>query len=192
MKNDTYAEKISLWLDDQLSLAEVAELKAHLAGCPSCRRTYEGLQRVHQLFQTAATRMVSPEPGFSHRLEARLARHHAVSSWQIWAAILALCLGTLVIFGAWAIVGGLSLVNTGVMLLDAGIFYQGFIAFIESVDGIRILMNLGSLLLKAGFITVQQPLFWGGVLVTVSLIGLWIWLMRGLLRRAMAPVELLV
>ena len=83
------------------------------------------------------------------------------------------------------------LVNASVVLLDAGIFYRGFLTFIESVEGVRILLNLGSLLLKASFITMQQPLFWGGVLITVSLIGLWVWLMRGLLRRAVAPVELL-
>ena len=191
MKNDPYAEKISLYLDNELSSTEVAELKAHLAGCHDCRRTYEGLQRVHRLFQTAAARMVSPEPGFSHRVEARLAQHSSVKVWQIWATIVALLLGTLAITGAWAVVSGLTLVNASVVLLDAGIFYRGFLTFIESVEGVHILLNLGSLLLKASFITMQQPLFWGGVLITVSLIGLWVWLMRGLLRRAVAPVELL-
>ena len=192
MRNDTFAEKISLWLDDQLSPAEVAELEAHLVDCHHCRHIYDGLRRVDRLFQRAAGHMVAPSPGFSQRFEARLAHRQPVKSWQIWAAVGALFLGTVVIFGAWAILGGLTLVNASAMLFDAGTFYRGFVALIESADGIRILVNLGSLFLKASFIMMQQPLIWVGILITMSLIGLWVWLMRGIFRRAMTPAKLLL
>jgi predicted anti-sigma-YlaC factor YlaD len=192
MRNDNFAEKISLWLDDQLSPAEIEELEAHLVDCHDCRHIYNDLRRVDQLFQAAAGQMAAPSPGFSQRFEARLAQRQPVELWQVWAAVGALFLGTMLIFGAWAIVSSLTLVNASAMLFDAGIFYQGFVALIESAGGIRILVNLGALLLKASLIMMQQPLFWGGVLITVSLIGLWVWFMRGIFRRAMAPVELLI
>jgi len=65
MTKDTFTEKISLWFDDQLSPAEVAELKDHLSGCPSCRQTYSAMQQVDQVLQAAARVMAAPQPGFS-------------------------------------------------------------------------------------------------------------------------------
>jgi predicted anti-sigma-YlaC factor YlaD len=176
-------------LDNELSPNEVAELQAHLAQCPACRHTYEAMQQVDHLFRAAAARMVAPGPGFTRRVEARLAQHHPSKPWQIWLAVGALLFGTLSLFGIWAVVSGLTLVTIGASLLDVGIFYQWLVTFIESATSLRVFFNLGGLFLKASFITMQQPLFWGGVLFSLSILWFWVRVMRSLSRRITLPVE---
>jgi len=75
---DDHQERFSLWLDGRL-LPEQAELMAqHVAECPDCQTFYSALRRLEALFGEAG--MPAPRPGFSARLQARLAarqvRHH--------------------------------------------------------------------------------------------------------------------
>lgn len=192
MMKDTFTEKISLWLDDELSPVEVTELQTHLASCPACRQTYEAMQHVDRLLRTAAGVMVAPHPGFPQRFEARLARHHSPKPWQIWLTLGALLVGTLLFFGAWGVVGGLTLLSISASVLDVGLFYQWLVVFIESVDSLRVFLNLGALFLKASFITMQQPLFWGCLLVGVATTLLWVRAVQTLSRRAVSTIQLML
>jgi hypothetical protein len=136
-RKDSYTKKISLWLDDELNPTEVTELKAHLAGCSTCRQTYEAMRRVDHLLHTAATVMAVPSSGFVERFEMRLVQYRPDKPWRIWLALGGLLLGTLFVFSAWAIVGGVALVGVSISLLDVGLLYQWLATFIESVDMLR-------------------------------------------------------
>ena len=190
MKNDAFTEKISLWLDNQLTPGEVTALEAHLADCPTCQENYRAMQQVDQLFLNAATQMAAPNPGFSQRFEARLVRHQASRPWQIWLTVVALLLGTASVFGIWLLAEGLVWVNTSSYLINAQILYQGISGFIESMAGLQFIFNLGTLLFKTSFIIINQPLFWGILFMTFSLMGLWLWLMRTLSRRSASLLAL--
>ena len=192
MKNDTFTEKISLWLDNQLNPNEVAELKAHLNDCTACQQAYETMQRVHHLFRSAATRMAAPNPGFTQRFEARLAHHRPASLWQVWLTIGVLFLGTFFVFGVWVIGEGIALIGVSSYVLDAGLLNQWLAALIESAADLRFVLNLGTLLLKASYLMMSQPIFWGGVISAVSLIGFWVWVMRTLSRRSPSSIQMLI
>lgn len=182
MKNDNFTEKISLWLDNQLASADVAELKAHLADCEDCRETYQAMQQVDHLFRTAATRMAAPSPGFTERFESRLGQHRS-KAWQSWLAVSALGLGSVLIFGVWIVSEGLLWFVGDSSLLNAQVLYRGVNALIESFAGVQLVINLGSLSFKAMTIVMSQPLFWGLVFVAVMSIGAWVWIMQTLSRR---------
>jgi predicted anti-sigma-YlaC factor YlaD len=180
MSMDQYTEKISLWLDNELSPGEVTELEAHLADCPACHQTYEAMQRVDRLFRTAARQIVIPAPGFTRRFETRLAQQRPVKPWQLWLTLGALLSGTVLIFSAYAIVGGIALLGVRTTAVDAGLYYQGVITFLESVDQARIYLNLSSLFVKASLLTMSQPLFWVSTMIIITIIGLWLRIWRGL------------
>lgn len=191
MSNDTFTEKISLWLDDQLSPAEVTELKNHLAHCQHCRQVYQSIQQVHRLFHSAGRQMAAPAPRFSQRFEARLARHRARKPWQLWLAMAALLLGALFV-GAWALVSSLTVVSLGFYLLDADLLYRWLITFIESVAGLRLFLRLSAIFLRASYATMGQPIFWGYVVIALGLVWLWVRSIQKLARRAFVQVDLLV
>src|SRR5437867_8055233 len=44
--NDQWTDRLSEYLDDELSSAEVTALEAHLGACASCRATLDELRRV--------------------------------------------------------------------------------------------------------------------------------------------------
>jgi len=193
MKNDKFTEKISLWLDNQLNPNEVTELETHLNDCVACRQTYEAMQHVHGLLRSAATRMVAPNPGFTQRFEARLAHPQpATRLWQLWLTIGVLFLGTFFIFGLWLIGGGITLVGFSSYVLDARLLNQWLYALIDSIADLRLALDLGTLLLKTSYLMMGQPLFWGGVIATVSLIGFWVWMMRALSRRSPSSIHMLI
>lgn len=174
MKHKPFAEQISLWLDNELGPAEVSRLQAHLAGCPICRQAYEAMQRVDRLLRTQATVMVAPNPDFRPRFEARLVQPQPIKPWQIWLTLIALFSGTLFLFGAWAILGSITLVSVSTSVLDAVVFHQWLTAFIESVESLRVFLNLGGLFLKVSLITMGQPIFWISTLIAIGLIWLWL------------------
>jgi len=187
---DEYTEKISLWLDDQLNPNEITELKTHMTTCPVCRHTYEAMQRVDHMFRSAARVMVAPHAGFTQRFETRLAQRRHIKPWQLWLTISALLLGTLVFFGAWAVIGGLALISVSTSMLDVGRLYHFLTIVIESVDSFRVFLNLWSLFLKAGFITLSEPLSWGFMVVGLAMVGLWVRVMQTLARRVGVSVEM--
>lgn len=189
---DEYTEKISLWLDNELSPNEITALKTHMTTCPACRHTYEAMQRVDTMFRSAARVMVAPSTGFTQRFETRLARHRHIKPWQIWLTVFALLFGVLFLFGAWAIVGGLALISMSTSMLDVGRLYHLLTVVIESVDSFRVLLNLWSLFLKVGFIILSEPLAWGFMLVGLATVGMWVRVMQTLARRVGATVEMLL
>src|SRR5437667_8059345 len=64
-------EALSGFLDDELSPAEDAEVRAHLAECTACADRLETLERGTKFVRTLED--VKPRPDFLERLDARLA-----------------------------------------------------------------------------------------------------------------------
>lgn len=189
---DEYTEKISLWLDNELSANEVTELKAHMTTCPACRHTYQVMKHVDTMFRRAAKVMVTPPAGFTQRFETRLVQHRNIKPWQIWLTVSALLFGVVFFFAAWAVVGGVALISMSTSMLDVGRLYHLLTVVIESVGSFRVFLNLWSLALKAGFIILSEPLTWGFMVVGLATVGLWVRVMQTLARRVGATVEMLL
>jgi predicted anti-sigma-YlaC factor YlaD len=188
MANDTFTEKISFWLDNELSAAEAAELQAHLAGCHTCQRTYQALQQVDTLLRRGSSVVVGPAPGFTARFENRLAQQ-ARHNGHIWLGFGVLFVGTLFLF----IIGGIVLgtfITFGINLIGIDILYNGLAGLIVSANTLMVWVNLAGLFLKACLITMSQPLFWGCALVAAGMAWLWLRLLK-LVNRP-AAVELLI
>lgn len=171
--HDTFTEKISLWLDNELEAAEVAKLQNHLTTCAECQQHYQNWLHLDSLFQTAAASMVSPLPGFSHRVEERLASHRPYKLWQIWLTLAALLVGALFFLSSWLVAAIFTLMTLSFSLYDAGLYHQAVNTLLDWAGNLRFFFNLGTLLLKTGFIIMQQPLFWGSVGVAVVMAWLW-------------------
>jgi predicted anti-sigma-YlaC factor YlaD len=181
MNYDTFSEKLSLWLDNELDPAETADLEMHLADCTGCQQLYEQMRQVDQFFQAAAMEMITPAVGFSQRVDARLAYHRPVKPWQMLLAMGSLALGPLLVLGL-VVVSGWAFLDTS-LVTSGGLLYQGVISLIDSVDNVRVLVNLITLFVKACLITMQQPIFWSLVLLTIGLSWLWLRVMKALSRR---------
>lgn len=191
MKPDTFTEKISLWLDDELSPAEVTELQQHLAGCPACQQVHQTMVQVHSLLHQASTIMAEPAAGFTTRFESRLA-HHPQKTWQMWLGLSVLLLSTLTFFAVGAILAWLSLVGASSNLIDLSAVYYGLALLGATVNDLRALANFAGIGLKVALLTMLQPLFWLYLFVAIGLGALWVRLMQGLYRRAEIPVQLFV
>lgn len=189
MAYDTFTEKISLWLDNELSAPEVAELQAHLVDCPACQHAFQALQQVDSLLRSGASVIVAPPPGFTTRFETRLAQQQAGHNGHVWLGLGVLFVGTLVLFVLGGIVVG-TFVTAGVNLLGIDILYHGLAGLIVSANTLAVWLNLASLFLKASLITMSQPLFWGCALVAIGMAWLWLRLLKFVNRPA--TVELLI
>jgi hypothetical protein len=190
MNYDTFSEKLSLWLDNELNPAEVADLETHLARCTGCQQLYEQMRQVDHLFQTAAMEMITPAVGFSQRVDARLAYHRPAKPWQMLLAMGSLALGTLIFLGV-VLASGLTSLDFS-FVTSGALLYQGVISLIDSVDNMRVLLNLITLFVKACVITMQQPIFWALVLLTIGLSWLWLRVMKALSRRENLTAELIL
>ncbi len=188
---DRYTEKISLWLDDELNTAEIAELHTHMATCSQCQNAYQGMRHVDQLLLEAAKVMVAPLPGFAHRVEARLVYNRPKKAWQIWLALGAMVVGALIFLSFWVVTGGITLYGLGTSLLDTGLVVQGTVVLIDTADNFRFLLNLGGLVLKTAILTMKQPIFWGCVIVAIALAGLWVRILQALYKRGTAVVQMM-
>lgn len=191
MNHDIFTEKISLWLDNELSDSEEAELQVHLAGCPTCQHTYQALQRVDALLHGGASMMFAPAPGFTARFETRLAQHQARSNGHVWLGLGVLMLGTLLLF----IVAGLvvsTYVSAGTHLIDVAILYHSLADLIRSANTLSVWFNLVGLFVKVSLITMSQPLFWGYALVALGLTWMWLRIMKFVNRQTSTIVELLI
>lgn len=189
MSHDTFTEKISLWLDNELSHPDVAELQAHLADCPACQQTYQALQRVDALLRSQATIVVAPAPGFTVRFESRLAQQQARHNGHVWWGLGVLLVGTMFLFIIAGVVLG-TYVSAGFNLVGIDILYKGLAGLIASANTLVAWLNLAGLFLKASLITMTQPLFWGCVLVAVGMA--WIWLRLLKIVNRTVTVELLI
>lgn len=190
--DDTYAEKISMWLDGELPPGEAGQLQKHLAHCTACQHTYQAMQHVHALFRHASTSLTGPEPGFTGRFETRLARHTATERWRLWAGLSVLLLGTFFFAAAGAVVGGVALVSAGATLFDTTTLYYGLGLLGERVNEVRLVVNLAGLVVKVALLTMRQPVFWGVLAAAAGLAGLWVRLVRSVYRQKTVPVHILI
>ena len=189
---DTFTEKISHWLDNELSDTEVTELQTHLQQCRTCRQTYAELSEIDHWLRSAATVMALPSTGFARQVEIRLAQVQPRKLWQIWLAVMGLVFGALFFVGAWATFGGLAVYSAGSTILNPQMVHQGLVMVIDSAESMSFYLELGGLFLRTSVITMQQPVFWGLVLVAAALAVLWVQIMRTLLQRGVITAKLLV
>jgi len=192
MEHEKFTEKISLWLDNELSPAEITELQIHLTRCAACRQIYQAMQRVDDLLRRAAAVMVEPTPGFSPRFEARLAQYTPYDQRRLWWGMIVLLLGVTFFFVLGAALSSTLLVSLRSIFFSGGILYPWLAALIESANNLWTFINLGILFAKTCLIIFSQPLFWVCVLVAIALAGLWVRMMQLIYRRSPINVELLV
>lgn len=174
MKPTTFTEKVTQWLDEELSDAEIAELETHLAEHPDDQETYLAIQRADTLLRSAARLMAVPERGFTARFERRLADYHPRQAWRMWLGISLLLLTAVALVSVGAIVGGVALLNTWAAIIDMELAYYWLGQLGQLVNQARALIELGDVLLKIGLLAVSYPAFW----VTIPLTGViaWLWL----------------
>jgi predicted anti-sigma-YlaC factor YlaD len=185
-------EKISLWLDNELSQAEVAQLQAHLAQCPACTQIYQAMQQVDSLLRCAAVAMAEPQPGFSTRFEARLAQQPQVKRWRMWAGLGVLLMGVLLLAALLLVVTGITVVgaNPTSWLYLQTLSWLGSLG--QVVNQTRACVNLGGAFFRAIVLTMQQPLFWGFVAVAVTFTGMWAGLLQMAYRRTPITAQLFI
>lgn len=189
--HDTFTEMIFLWLENELSDPEITKLQTHLSACPTCQHTYQTMQHVETLLHGGSKVLAAPVPGFTARFETRLAQHQARQGGHVWLGFGVLLLGTLFLF----VVGGIvvsAFISSGVTLVGVGLLYNGLVDFIESTNTLGVWFNLAGLFIKASFITMSQPLFWGYALVAITMVWLWLRLLKLVNRQITTGVELLV
>ncbi len=95
MKCEIVQEQLMEGMTGTLGTRRMAESYAHLRQCTTCREQWEALQRVESLFSHAP--LCAPPPGFSARLQKRLAYRRSYR----WSpqAILFFALSTLLVAG---------------------------------------------------------------------------------------------
>lgn len=98
-----YTRLMSAALDGRLSEQERVEWDAHRAACPHCRQRWQALQGVDSLFRGAS--LAGPEPAFTARFAARLARQQATpqADKRLWVGVTILAIGALatLVRAAW-------------------------------------------------------------------------------------------
>jgi predicted anti-sigma-YlaC factor YlaD len=180
MTHNKYIEQISLWLDNELGPVEVNELQSHLAECSACTRFYQAMKQVDHVLNNAV--MVEPSPGFTQRFEARLEQKQ-IRQGRMWLGMTILAVSTLAMFIVAGIIGWMVFTAQGLgWLLPAFYTYLGRLG--ETVNSIRAIVNLGSLFLKASFMIMQEPMFWGSVIVALAMVATWARVMQMIYRRS--------
>jgi predicted anti-sigma-YlaC factor YlaD len=192
MQHDTFTEKISLWLDDELNPAEITELQNHLAECSTCQHFHQAILQVHNLFHTASAYMVEPQPGLSSRVRSRLAHQPTQKSWHMWLGLSGLLLGSLFFFAVGAVLGWLSLINASGTLFEMGTIYYGLGILGTTVNDIRAIVNLLGMGVKVALLIMSQPLFWIYVLIAIGLTALWVRVMQSVYRRTPIGIQIFI
>lgn len=191
MQHDIYTEKISMWLDGELPPQEITELEAHLVECPVCRHTQRAMQQLDTMFRAAAVTMARPQPGFSRRVEKRLARHTPYQRRHMLLGVLVLLLGT-VFFAAGSLATGIALIGAGSNLLDISLVYYGLGLVGSTVNEVRLAANLAELAVRVAVLTMQQPLFWGYAAAALGLAALWLKLMQVAYKRVPVTIQMML
>jgi len=169
MKCETYEERMSLWLDDQLAQEEIGQIEAHTATCPSCRAYLDALHRLNRLLSTAPA--VSPVPGFTARFQARLAARRRRR--RTWAGLLTLTLATLALFvGAIVllVISGLAIWGN---LPAGGLMPQATGLLLDLSKAAASFLGLVWLIISALARGLRHPIFIGYVTATAILIAAW-------------------
>jgi predicted anti-sigma-YlaC factor YlaD len=180
MTHHKYLEQVSLWLDNELSPNEVNELQAHLAKCSDCTRFYQAMKQVDQALNSAV--IVEPSPGFTQRFETRL-QQRQIRQGRMWLGMTILAVSTLAMFVVAGILGWMIFAAQGLdWLLPTFYTYLGRLG--GAVNELRAMVNLGSLLLKASFMTMQEPMFWAFVVITLAMTMTWAKVIQIIYRRS--------
>ncbi len=82
MKCSQIRERISQYVDDELSAEEKKLFAFHIQNCPACKEELEEIQSVHQLF-ASAERFTAPY-GFTTRVMANLEAKEPSWLWQLF------------------------------------------------------------------------------------------------------------
>jgi predicted anti-sigma-YlaC factor YlaD len=191
---DAYTEKISSWLDNELTEAEAVDLQHHLRQCPTCQTVYQEFKQMDEWLHRAALVMVAPAPGFTGRFETRLAHHHPHQRLHLWLAVLGLALGAIFILAATALFGGVAIysLSASAPAINGQLAHNGLVYLINSANTARFFLGMGWLFLKTSLLTMQTPLFWGLVVVAAASAWLWVRVMRSLLKTGVAATAKLM
>jgi predicted anti-sigma-YlaC factor YlaD len=169
MKCDTYQERMSFWLDDQLAQDEIRQIEAHAATCPSCRASLDALHRLNRMLSAAP--MVSPVPGFTARFQTRLVSRRRRR--RTWAGLLTLTLATLALFvGAIVllVISGLAVWGN---LPVSGLLPQATGLLLDLSKATAASLGLAWLIVSALARGLRHPIFIGYVTATAILIAAW-------------------
>lgn len=192
MNQEEFTQNLSLWLDDELESAQIAPLQQQMADHAGYHDLYQQMKQLDTALHEAALQVTTPDAGFAERFETRLAQHNVKQQRQAWLAMTALLLGTafLLILFTYEVVALLGL--TGIPLsLDISTLQQGQIVLIDWVSNLYSLVNLGGVVLKAGLIIIQQPLFWVCAFMSVMVMGMWAGVMQRLYRQQSLSLPML-
>jgi predicted anti-sigma-YlaC factor YlaD len=169
MECETYRERMSLWLDQQLSSQEIRQLEAHTVACPACRATLEQFRHVDWLL--AAAPMMEPAPGFAVRFQAKLTARRRRR--RTWAGVLTLALASLGI-----LVGATVLLTISGLAVWEGISSSGLLA--RSVGLLLELAKTGADILELVWLIMtalvrgaRHPVFIAYVVATALLFAAW-------------------
>jgi anti-sigma factor RsiW len=127
---------LNAYLDGELTETQAAELKRHLADCPGCRRTLEGLRRTDALVSDLPP--LAPSADFDRIFWEKVETLETESRYRIWASY---------IFRGWRPVWAAALTGLAVAALiyfgrtDAltteEVFIAQHIELLEDYDVIR-------------------------------------------------------
>jgi hypothetical protein len=193
MNREKFTEKVSLWLDNQLSSTEVAELQTHINQSVEYQQIYQDMKDVDSLL-SASAEMATPPVGFSKRLNTRLEAKLIERQQKKWLAVVALLLGATLLstIAISVIFNEATFVINSSPILNVQMVYQWQVIFIESVNDGLVIFNLFSLLIKASLLMMVQPLFLVCVIMTFIVTGLWVRLMQLLYHRQPLMLPMLV
>ncbi len=169
-----YTLLMSLVLDDEASEAEAARLRAHVAGCDACARTWQRWQELDRKFELAP--MLAAPMDFSVAVAARLDQHvaeHARRRWFMlglaisWVAAVLIAVGALGVANGWYVSllpgsGPLNAAWTGLTSMG-GWMVRAVVAFVEQVGTPTVAAGAGALLC-----------------VTCALATVWLWMVARL------------
>lgn len=156
-QHSDYTMLMSLVLDDEATQAEEARLRAHIAHCEACARTWQRWQELDRRFTTAP---VLPAPiDFSAAITARLdqhAAHHDRRRWFIlglslsWIVAMLAAVGVLGVASGWRLPllpdsGPLNAAWTGLESMG-GWIVRAVIAFVEQTGTPTVAAGAGLLL----------------------------------------------
>ena len=139
-----YTEWMSLAQDGILNSTQSHLLHTHLATCAPCRTQWEAMATVSRMLHAAP--IVSPEPGFVARFEARLAyRKEQRRQGMVWL-LLGIGVIALTILALPSLIRVLSLTSRMVLPYDVIVYLQrlfdwAYIVFSALMDAAGVLMR---------------------------------------------------
>jgi predicted anti-sigma-YlaC factor YlaD len=177
-----YTEMMSLILDGEAAPGQQEVLCKHLLGCPECAAVWEAWQALDVSFSEEP--MLTPSPDLALRVAARIEEQSRWRTWTRWlgASLLIAWLGIAAfasLVAVTAVVWGLTHPLQASTVLSAGAHVLS--AILWPVRSVEVVFASAGLSLWAGI---------GGYLVlTGTLLGLWLWLASRRLALASARLQ---